>query len=90
MSAVEPVLPVPLTTAPVSSLTPSEGGTAGRSSTFLANAFNEVPDYGVASRGFLGGGVPPLDLVRNLPSYEDAQRQHASSSRPGTARSIAA
>ncbi|KAH7910105.1 hypothetical protein BJ138DRAFT_1065894 [Hygrophoropsis aurantiaca] len=36
-------------------------------------AFTEVPDYGVASRGFIGG-VPPLTSMRGLPSYEEAER----------------
>ncbi|KAH7339823.1 hypothetical protein B0J17DRAFT_716820 [Rhizoctonia solani] len=38
---------------------------------------NRVPDYSVASRGFLGGGVTPLS--RDLPSYDQAQ-QHATTS----------
>ncbi|KAH8107888.1 hypothetical protein BXZ70DRAFT_1069158 [Cristinia sonorae] len=38
----------------------------------LHRAFTETPDYEMASRGFLGGGVPPLDVMRGLPSYEDA------------------
>ena len=38
----------------------------------LHRAFTETPDYEIASRGFLGGGVPPLDSFRDLPSYEDA------------------
>ncbi|KIJ60026.1 hypothetical protein HYDPIDRAFT_32605 [Hydnomerulius pinastri MD-312] len=36
-------------------------------------AFTEVPNYGVASRGFIGG-VPPLTSMRGLPSYEEAER----------------
>lgn len=39
----------------------------------LHRAFTETPDYEMASRGFLGGGVPPLDAMRGLPSYEDAR-----------------
>jgi arrestin-related trafficking adapter 4/5/7 len=39
--------------------------------------FNEVPDYNVASRGFLGGGVTPLSSIRGLPSYEEAERSHS-------------
>ncbi|KAF9073646.1 hypothetical protein BDP27DRAFT_1318638 [Rhodocollybia butyracea] len=38
----------------------------------LHRAFTEVPDYRVASRGFIGG-VPPLTSMRGLPSYEDSQ-----------------
>ncbi len=38
----------------------------------LHRAFTETPDYEVATRGFLGGGLPPLDSFRDLPSYEDA------------------
>ncbi|KIJ05556.1 hypothetical protein PAXINDRAFT_103730 [Paxillus involutus ATCC 200175] len=36
-------------------------------------AFTEVPDYDVASRGFIGG-VTPLTSMRGLPSYEEAER----------------
>lgn len=39
----------------------------------LHRAFTEVPDYGIASRGFLGG-VPPLASMQGLPSYEEAER----------------
>lgn len=42
-------------------------------STALHRAFTEVPDYGVASRGFLGG-VPPLTSMQGLPSYDEASR----------------
>ena len=38
----------------------------------LHRAFTQTPDYEVASRGFLGGGVPPLESFRGLPSYEEA------------------
>lgn len=41
----------------------------------LHRAFTQTPDYEVASRGFLGGGVPPLDSFRGLPSYEEAARE---------------
>ncbi|CAE7077124.1 unnamed protein product [Rhizoctonia solani] len=37
-----------------------------------------VPDYSVASRGFLGGGVTPLS--RDLPSYDQAQQQQVTTS----------
>ncbi|KAF7983831.1 hypothetical protein HWV62_19095 [Athelia sp. TMB] len=43
----------------------SEGAAA------LHRAFTEVPDYGVAARGFLGG-VPPLSSMQGLPSYDEA------------------
>ncbi|KAJ3783537.1 hypothetical protein GGU10DRAFT_316675 [Lentinula aff. detonsa] len=35
-------------------------------------AMQRVPDYQIASRGFIGG-VPPLTSLRDLPSYEDSQ-----------------
>jgi hypothetical protein len=38
----------------------------------LHRAFTEVPDYSVASRGFIGG-VPPLTSMRGLPSYAEAE-----------------
>ena len=37
-------------------------------------AFTAVPDYSIASRGFIGG-VPPLSSMRGLPSYEEAEAQ---------------
>ncbi|KAG5639033.1 hypothetical protein H0H81_007646 [Sphagnurus paluster] len=39
----------------------------------LHRAFTEVPDYAVASRGFIGG-VPPLSSMQGLPSYEETVR----------------
>ncbi|KIM45539.1 hypothetical protein M413DRAFT_442212 [Hebeloma cylindrosporum] len=39
----------------------------------LHRALTEVPDYSIASRGFIGG-VPPLSSMRGLPSYEEAAR----------------
>lgn len=42
-------------------------------SALLHRAFTEVPDYAVASRGFLGG-VPPLSSMHGLPSYEETER----------------
>ena len=44
----------------------------------LHRAFTEVPDYGVASRGFIGG-VPPLTSMRGLPSYDEAERSQSDS-----------
>lgn len=38
----------------------------------LPSHLNEVPDYETASRGFAGGGVPPLTSMRDLPTYEEA------------------
>ncbi|KAF9467404.1 hypothetical protein BDZ94DRAFT_1249272 [Collybia nuda] len=47
-------------------------------SALLHRAFTEVPDYAVASRGFIGG-VPPLSSMRGLPSYEETQRTQSES-----------
>jgi arrestin-related trafficking adapter 4/5/7 len=38
----------------------------------LHRAFTEVPDYGVAARGFIGG-VPPLSSMHGLPSYAETE-----------------
>lgn len=46
------------------------------SSALLHRAFTEVPDYGIASRGFIGG-VPPLSSMTGLPSYEEAERSQS-------------
>ncbi|KAF4567339.1 hypothetical protein EYR40_006337 [Pleurotus pulmonarius] len=54
-------------------------------SALLHRAFTEVPDYSVASRGFLGG-VPPLSSMQGLPSYEEAS--HRSSPTMGTQRDL--
>jgi arrestin-related trafficking adapter 4/5/7 len=35
--------------------------------------FDEVPNYETASRGFAGGGIPPLTSMRGLPTYEEAR-----------------
>jgi hypothetical protein len=42
--------------------------------TLLQRAYTEVPGYGVALRGFLGG-VPPLTSTNGLPSYEASEAQ---------------
>lgn len=42
-------------------------------SALLHRAFTEVPDYGVAARGFIGG-VTPLTSLRDLPSYDETER----------------
>jgi len=44
-------------------------------SSIISRAFSQVPDYSIASRGFIGGGVPPLSSMRGLPSYEEAEAQ---------------
>ena len=44
----------------------------------LHRAFTLVPDYGIASRGFLGG-VTPLETMQGLPSYEEAEMQRSQS-----------
>ena len=41
----------------------------------MPSDLNHVPDYETASRGFAGGGVPPLTSVRGLPTYEEASTQ---------------
>jgi len=48
------------------------------SHSLLHRAFTEVPDYGIASRGFLGG-VTPLETQQGLPSYEEAEMQRSRS-----------
>ena len=49
------------------------------SHSLLHRAFTEVPDYGISSRGFLGGGVTPLETLQGLPSYEEAEMQRSRS-----------
>ena len=39
----------------------------------LHRAFIETPDYSISSRGFLGGGAPPLETLRDLPTYESSE-----------------
>ncbi|TFL04566.1 hypothetical protein BDV98DRAFT_322873 [Pterulicium gracile] len=46
----------------------------------VQQGLTQVPDYGTAARGFMGG-VTPLDLMQGLPSYDDAQR-HVVRERP--------
>ncbi|KAF9542197.1 hypothetical protein CPC08DRAFT_730675 [Agrocybe pediades] len=48
----------------------------------LHRALSEVPDYSIASRGFIGG-VPPLSSMRGLPSYEEAVHSPVGSPRGG-------
>ena len=59
------------------------------SQSLLHRAFTEVPDYGVASRGFLGG-VTPLESLQGLPSYEEAETQRSFSETDLAARFAAA
>ncbi|KAH9944720.1 arrestin [Amylocystis lapponica] len=47
----------------------------------LHRAFTEVPDYDMASRGFLGGGITPLTSMRGLPSYEAAEAERSAEQR---------
>jgi hypothetical protein len=55
------------------SVPPPTGIDSNSSAALLHRAFTEVPDYSIASRGFLGG-VPPLSSMSGLPSYEETQR----------------
>ena len=48
------------------------------SHSLLHRAFTVVPDYDIASRGFLGG-VTPLETLQGLPSYEEAEMQRSRS-----------
>ncbi|KAF8499673.1 hypothetical protein F5888DRAFT_1802161 [Russula emetica] len=48
------------------------------SHSLLHRAFTSVPDYDIASRGFLGG-VTPLETLQGLPSYEEAEMQRSRS-----------
>ncbi|KAF4621110.1 hypothetical protein D9613_000148 [Agrocybe pediades] len=48
----------------------------------LHRALSEVPDYSIASRGFIGG-VPPLSSMRGLPSYDEAVHSPVGSPRGG-------
>ncbi|KAG9101521.1 hypothetical protein FS749_006091 [Ceratobasidium sp. UAMH 11750] len=53
-------------------------GTHSPEEVTTTDTLSRVPDYAVASRGFLGGGVTPLS--RDLPSYDQAQRQTVTTS----------
>jgi len=59
------------------------------SHSLLHRAFTEVPDYGIASRGFLGG-VTPLETMQGLPSYEEAAATQRSRSESDLASMAAA
>ena len=47
----------------------------------LHHAFTQVPDYDMASRGFLGGGIIPLSSLRDLPTYESVAGSGATNTR---------
>ncbi|KAI1795632.1 hypothetical protein LXA43DRAFT_730304 [Ganoderma leucocontextum] len=63
-------------TPPSGTQTPREGMDGGAAPVvmttqeMLHHAFTQVPDYDMASRGFLGGGIIPLSSLRDLPTYE--------------------
>ncbi|KAI0339921.1 hypothetical protein BDW22DRAFT_1335586 [Trametopsis cervina] len=62
-------------TPPSSGLnTPAIPRSATEDQIALHRAFLATPDYEIASRGFLGGGIPPLSSYVGLPSYEEASR----------------
>ncbi|KAJ8076341.1 hypothetical protein PM082_000762 [Marasmius tenuissimus] len=71
----------PSSSRPTSShgLPPTVDYTTGTA--LLHRAFTEVPGYGVASRGFLGG-VPPLSSLHGLPSYEEASSGRSPATSP--------
>ena len=66
------MMPTPVSTARVPTPTPSPTESVPEWALWH-RAFTEVPDYDVASRGFIGG-VTPLTSMRGLPSYEEAER----------------
>ncbi|KAF5328618.1 hypothetical protein D9619_011636 [Psilocybe cf. subviscida] len=86
--ALIPPMHSPLSTGPYSSYSTNSQFAAHMLNTpasiagpaILHRAFTEVPDYSIAARGFLGG-VPPLDSMRGLPSYEEAARDSRPASR---------
>ena len=59
------------------------------STNLLHRAFTEVPDYGIASRGFLGG-ITPLESYAGLPSYEQSEGSFSAASRSMSAPDLAA
>ena len=65
-------LPVPVSGSQTSTPTPATIESVPEN-TLWHRAFTEVPDYDVASRGFIGG-VTPLTSLRGLPSYEEVER----------------
>lgn len=55
--------------------TPAHAPEPMTSQEMLHHAFTQVPDYDMASRGFLGGGITPLSSLRDLPTYESVQEE---------------
>ncbi len=66
-------LPHHTSLSPSESSPPNTLSTSNAASALLRHSLSEVPDYSVASRGFMGG-VPPLSSSAGLPSYEEAAR----------------
>ena len=52
----------------------STASSASQLSHTISRVFSVVPDYNIASRGFIGG-IPPLSSMHGLPSYEEAETQ---------------
>ena len=50
----------------------------------ISRVFSVVPDYNIASRGFMGG-IPPLSSMHGLPSYEEAETQRKGKGSSGDA-----
>lgn len=68
---------LPRTSLPRSESSPNTSSSLSMSnlaSALLRRSLSEVPDYSVASRGFMSG-VPPLSSSAGLPSYEEAARE---------------
>ena len=65
----------PLAGAGSGANTPQHPAESMTSQEMLHHAFTQVPDYGMASRGFLGGGITPLETLRDLPTYESVQAE---------------
>ena len=61
--------------------TPAHAPEPMTSQEMLHHAFTQVPDYDMASRGFLGGGIIPLSSLRDLPTYESVAGSGASNTR---------
>ncbi len=71
--------------------TPAHAPEPMTSQEMLHHAFTQVPDYDMASRGFLGGGITPLSSLRELPTYESVQAEmRAARGANGTAGAVAA
>jgi len=72
---------LPPATAPVFGTFPYLPLDGMRDDRLLHRALTEVPDYSIASRGFIGG-VPPLSSMQGLPSYEECARSTTTVFRP--------